>query len=104
MLTVPSDSCLTLLEHCMRAAASRTFWTAGNSRPMSTAMMAMTTSSSISVKPRRERERRVTVIPTKWRMKDETLDESGGRLVPGGERRLLQLLIAQTNDVPHLQD
>src|SRR5262249_39277070 len=33
----------------MRLAASRTFWTAGNSRPMRIAMMAMTTSSSISV-------------------------------------------------------
>src|SRR4051812_49379998 len=36
----------------MRAAASRTFCTAGSSRPMRMAMMAMTTSSSISVKPR----------------------------------------------------
>jgi hypothetical protein len=34
-----------------RAAASRTFWTAGSSRPIKIAMMAMTTSSSISVKP-----------------------------------------------------
>src|SRR5262249_14181373 len=33
----------------MRAAASRTFCTAGSSRPIRTAMMAMTTSSSISV-------------------------------------------------------
>src|SRR5262245_61778764 len=33
----------------MRAAASRTFWTAGSSRPMRIAMMAITTSSSISV-------------------------------------------------------
>src|SRR5436305_1778311 len=39
----------------MRAAASRTFCTAGRSRPISTAMMAMTTSNSISVNPRRER-------------------------------------------------
>jgi hypothetical protein len=37
----------------MRLAASRTFCTAGSSRPMSTAMMAITTNSSISVKPRR---------------------------------------------------
>src|SRR5437660_5443150 len=37
----------------MRAAASRTFWTAGNSRPMRMAMIAITTSSSISVKPGR---------------------------------------------------
>src|SRR5262245_65585887 len=39
----------------MRAAASRTFCTAGNSSPIRMAMMAMTTSSSISVKPVRER-------------------------------------------------
>src|SRR5262245_41591179 len=44
-----------LLLHEMRAAASRTFWTAGTSRPMRMAMIAITTSSSISVKPRRER-------------------------------------------------
>src|SRR5205814_239754 len=37
----------------MRAAASRTFWTAGSSRPMRMAMMAITTSNSISVKARR---------------------------------------------------
>src|SRR5262245_49283377 len=37
----------------MRLAASRTCCTAGTNRPISTAMMAMTTSSSISVKPRR---------------------------------------------------
>ncbi len=33
----------------MRAAASRTFWTAGSSRPIRMAMMAITTSNSISV-------------------------------------------------------
>src|SRR5262245_26510835 len=37
----------------MRLAASRTLCTAGRSRPISTAMMAITTSSSTSVKPRR---------------------------------------------------
>src|SRR4051794_35415595 len=41
--------CLRLFWHLERAAASRTFWTAGSSRPISTAMMAITTSSSISV-------------------------------------------------------
>jgi len=41
----------------MRAAASRTFWTAGNSRPIRMAMMAMTTSSSISVKPERREKK-----------------------------------------------
>jgi hypothetical protein len=35
---------------CTRAAASRTFCTAGSKSPISTAMMAITTSNSISVK------------------------------------------------------
>src|SRR5262249_53282099 len=43
----------------MRAAASRTFCTAGKSRPIRMAMMAITTSSSISVKPRLRRAGRV---------------------------------------------
>jgi hypothetical protein len=41
--------CLRLFWHYMRAAASRTFWTAGSKRPIRMAMMAMTTKSSISV-------------------------------------------------------
>src|SRR5262249_57051114 len=41
-----------LLAHCIRRAASRAAWTAGKSSAISTAMIAMTTSSSISVKPR----------------------------------------------------
>jgi hypothetical protein len=36
----------------MRLAASRTFCTAGNSSAIRTAMMAITTSSSIRVNPR----------------------------------------------------
>ena len=52
-----SASCLTLLVHEIRRALSRAACTAGSSRPMSTAMMAMTTSSSTSVKPRRDRRR-----------------------------------------------
>src|SRR5262249_39479022 len=41
--------CFRLLAHWVRAAASRTFCTAGKSRPMSTAMMAITTSNSMRV-------------------------------------------------------
>src|SRR4051812_2994655 len=52
-----------LLEQDLRAAASRTFWTAGSSRPMSTAMIAITTSSSISVKPDRRDGRVMTWTP-----------------------------------------
>ena len=44
--------CLRLLVHWIRRAASRADWTAGKSRPIRTAMIAMTTSSSIRVKPR----------------------------------------------------
>src|SRR5262245_60075279 len=44
-----SPNCLRLLEHFIRAAASRTFCTAGRSRPMRIAMMAITTRRSISV-------------------------------------------------------
>jgi len=44
---------LMLLEQLMRAAASRTFWTAGRRRPIRMAMIAITTNNSISVKARR---------------------------------------------------
>src|SRR5262245_31230633 len=44
--------CLRLLLHFIRAAASRTFWTAGSRRPMRMAMIAITTSNSMRVKPR----------------------------------------------------
>src|SRR3954469_5067431 len=49
--------CFRLFVHWIRRAASRAAWTAGNSRAISTAMMAMTTRSSISVKPRPRIER-----------------------------------------------
>src|SRR5215218_1766019 len=48
-------SCFMLFTHCDRRAASRAACTAGKSRAISTAMIAITTKSSISVKPRRER-------------------------------------------------
>src|SRR5262249_26324144 len=48
-LWIARPSCLRLLEQAMRLAASRTFCTAGSKRPINTAMMAITTSSSISV-------------------------------------------------------
>jgi hypothetical protein len=40
-----------LFSHWVRAAASRTFWTAGSKSPIKIAMIAMTTSNSIKVKP-----------------------------------------------------
>src|SRR5262249_54424788 len=45
-----SPICFRLFEHFARLAASRTFWTAGSSRPIRMAMMAMTTSNSTRVK------------------------------------------------------
>src|SRR5262245_34001370 len=42
--------CLRLFMHWVRAADSRTFCTAGTSRPIRMAMMAITTSSSMRVK------------------------------------------------------
>src|SRR6185295_4637770 len=45
--------CFRLFVHWVRAAASRTFCTAGTSKAIKMAMMAITTSNSISVNPRR---------------------------------------------------
>src|SRR6516225_7972959 len=62
--------CLRLLADCVRAAASRTFCTAGNRRPIRMAMMAITTNSSINVKPRRRvpRVRDMTALLNKSEM------------------------------------
>src|SRR5438552_5373506 len=48
-------TCFRLFWHWARAAASRTFWTAGTNRPIKMAMMAMTTNNSIRVNPLRQR-------------------------------------------------
>src|SRR5215213_4620646 len=48
--------CLRLLVHWARRAASRAACTAGSNSAISTPMIAMTTSSSISVNPRRARD------------------------------------------------
>src|SRR5437667_12692971 len=69
-------SCLRLFWHWLRAAASRTFCTAGTSRPIRMAMMAITTSSSMSVKPWRDVERRsMGLLPNKRK------NEDGARLL-----------------------
>src|SRR5262245_34123572 len=64
----------------MRAAASRTFWTAGRSRPIRMAMMAMTTSSSIRVKADRRVERFMDLLRHKGN--DDQKDHN--RTVRGG--------------------
>src|SRR5258708_6432845 len=70
--------CLTLLVHWMRAAASRTFCTAGRSRPISTAMMAMTTNNSSSVKPGRRLAARCPSIRSLRQGRILQLLEGGG--------------------------
>ena len=60
-LVRPRPSCRMLLEQALRRAASRAVCTAGSSRPMSVAMIAITTSSSTSVKPRRGNWRVVSI-------------------------------------------
>src|SRR5262245_38763540 len=53
-----SPICFRLFWQLMRAAASRTFCTAGRRRPIRMAIIAMTTSNSISVNADRSRRRR----------------------------------------------
>ena len=45
--------CFMLFVHWIRRAASRADWTAGSNSAINTAMMAITTSNSINVNPRR---------------------------------------------------
>src|SRR5580698_6790816 len=95
-------SCLRLLVHCIRRAASRADCTAGNSKAISTAMMAMTTRSSINVKPRdRELERweivmvppkqRETTIPTEIAAGESVVllpsHDGNGGVLPSGEEK-----------------
>src|SRR5262245_1579999 len=74
-------SCFKLLVHWARRAASRADWTAGKSRAIRTAMMAITTSSSIRVKPRRASVRRRGIMI--WRLltsrENETENSPGVR-------------------------
>src|SRR5437762_2819778 len=63
----------------MRAAASRTFCTAGKSRPMSTAMMAITTSSSIRVKLKRRDPREPAIATTFQKYRVRETSRTGGR-------------------------
>src|SRR5262249_54141531 len=55
-LCISRPVCLRLLAQLMRAAASRAFCTAGSIRPMRVEMIAITTSSSINLKPRGMRD------------------------------------------------
>src|SRR6185436_1734419 len=72
-------NCLRLLEHFIRAAASRTFWTAGSSSPIRIAMMAITTSSSIRVNPRERFPRGFIGLPPHCLVKGEERRKRIGR-------------------------
>src|SRR5262245_31692436 len=54
--------CFRLFTHWVRLAASRTFWTAGSSSAIRMAIMAITTSSSMSVKAGRRRHLKELMI------------------------------------------
>src|SRR5437763_1539680 len=93
---------LRLFRHCVIAAASRTFWTAGTRSAIKMAMIAMTTSNSISVNADRLRGEIVftSVSPKKSNGK---IDESNRGLVPRRKRGLLEFRVAQAIDIayPH---
>src|SRR3954465_14711808 len=74
--------CLRLLVHWLRRAASRAAWTAGSRRAIRTAMMAMTTSSSINVNPRR---RIMGIIPVERRGTGRPRDAREDDANPGRE-------------------
>ena len=66
---VAAASCLRLLEHWVRRAAARAFMMAGMIKEASTAMIEITTNSSIRVKPlRREAVRgaRLVMVLVMW--------------------------------------
>src|SRR4051812_10487355 len=82
--------CFRLLEHFMRLAASRIFWTAGSSRPIRIAMIAITTSNSMSVKPERRcgRGRNTTHLRNEnTEMRKDGPRGPSYRLLPLGDRR-----------------
>src|SRR5262245_27265604 len=61
-LWAASPSCLRLFRHCVRAAAARTFCTAGTNSAIKMAMIAITTSSSMSVNAGRGRDRTMDAL------------------------------------------
>ena len=71
-----------LFVHCERRAASRAAWTAGRSNAISTAMMAITTSSSIRVNPRLHGILHGTLPP--GRVRDDDEDERFRARAKGG--------------------
>src|SRR6478672_11531296 len=87
-MCIASDHCLRLLMHFVRRDASRADCTAGSKRATRTPMMAMTTSSSTSVKPRRRefigryrqagivRQESLIVVLAEWRCQLKAIVQS----------------------------
>src|SRR6516165_5702004 len=73
---IPRPIGLRLLTHCERRAASRAACTAGSKSAISTAMIAMTTKSSMRVKPAWDRDRMGIPFP---------VESAGGRPKYGRE-------------------
>src|SRR5262245_34747558 len=91
-LWIARPNCFRLLTHWARRAASRADWTAGNKRAINTAMIAMTTSSSIRVKPgRRDRtsEERVIEVISPKRGEVESILHGHMRVVGAAKNRRL---------------
>src|SRR4029079_3819545 len=89
-------SCLRLFWQAMRAAASRTFWTAGSSRPIRTAMIAITTSSSMSVNP--ERWRRAAAMANSLRTDEDLVTHrANGRDIGWAQSSAEKLQGAESN-------
>src|SRR4051794_8913970 len=99
-------SCFRLLTHWARRAASRADWTAGKRSEIRTAMMAITTSNSISVKPR------LRDVDMDWALGlgegrpsiDRMVGRAGGGLPrsAGRPRRSFLLLLLRLHEVQHL--
>src|SRR5258707_10538814 len=91
--------CFMLLMHWARRAASRAAWTAGSRSAIRTAMIAMTTSNSISVNPRGSGRRAMTIRDLR-RLGEETGGMLGKRGMsrrrrPAVERAAERSLLAQ---------
>src|SRR5262245_10468856 len=82
-----------LLPHWVRAAASRTFWTAGTSKPIRMAIIAIKTSNSISVKPLRWVRGRTTGHTSRKERKgrNQVVCSRGGSMA-GGKGSLRQFV------------
>src|SRR6516225_8885917 len=116
-----------LLVHLMRAAASRTFCTAGRSNAIKMPMMAITTSSSTSVNARRRNsltrniddilsekndkqkkskrnERYTANVPRKLANRTEKCKKECGRQPEAGARHDLVFVACKTGQLPTTEE